>query len=112
MDAIHARSKPAKNIGYRPLSNIRTVTSTKCVASTQQFPAYIQYIYIYTVYILLYTYNYIDIYAPCMVFLYIDPNKNPFMHLCIQIDVSCRECVEYVWLFLFEIGDVRCVFCW
>ena len=51
MDAIHARSKPAKNIGYRPLSNIRTVTSTKCVASTQQFPAYIQYIYIYIQYI-------------------------------------------------------------
>jgi hypothetical protein len=45
-----------------------------------------------------------------MVFLNIDPNKNPFMHLCIQIDVSYRECVEYVWLFLFEIGDVRCVF--
>ena len=101
-----------KTLDSWPLSNIRTVTSTKCVASTQQFPAFI-YIYIY---IRLYTYSYIYIYiciciyAPCMVFLNIDPNKNPFMHLCIQIDVSYRECVEYVWLFLFEIGDVRCVF--
>ena len=45
-----------KTLDSWPLSNIRTVTSTKCVASTQQFPAFIY------IYIRLYTYSYIYIY--------------------------------------------------
>ena len=62
------------------------VTSTEVVASTQRFPVLI-----------------------CSMhgFLFdIDPNKNPFMHLCI-VNASYPEYFGFVWLFLSEIGDVQ-----